>query len=316
MGAEKEQLIANRRIMINVCGQQFIVSSSTLLKHPQTRLGLLATEKESQHFFESDPDIFKEILKFYWTDKLHCPRNICFEDFRSHLEFWDIDVSYISDCCSSGSDGEDIMEKHFAFFDQVIGPVASTEEPGCCLNLRNNIWCMLTLPGRKETKWKKASKFWAVFYLLVMIYTAILHSLFTMYSNQHLEQSSLINTTNNSSANGSCELFMTGPPDFEVLDYDTQRLLFSAFFTVEIVVRFICCPQKLKFLKSVNMLDAVIALFELTLMLCILVVKYALLPRGQVSELTCLVGIYWEDMIIILSTFRLFRLLSYATVYR
>ena len=55
----------NRKITVVVCGQQFVVTSKTLLKHPQTRLGQLAAETESQHFFESDPDVFKEILKFY-----------------------------------------------------------------------------------------------------------------------------------------------------------------------------------------------------------------------------------------------------------
>ena len=306
----------NRKITIVVCGQQFVVTSKTLLKHPQTRLGQLAAENESQHFFESDPDVFKEILKFYWTDKLHCPRNICIDDFLSHLEFWGVDAKYISDCCSTGLDEENSLERQFKYFDDVIAPT-SKARPNCCHNLRDNIWCMLTLPGWSETRWTVAAKVWAVFYLTMTIYGSLLHAVISLYRAQvYTEIQSEIQATNNSTPAYCDDFLIDFAQNYGYLEYDTQRLVLCTFFTIEIIIRFICCPQKRRFFKSVNLLDTIIALAELTLMLYILVLKYGLGPSGHENENRCLLAIYWSELMVIFSTFRLFRLLSYATVYR
>ena len=95
----------NRKIVINISGQLFVTTSKTLLKYPETRLGKLASQEAMvlEHFFETDAEIFKEILKFYRKNSLHRPKYVCFSDFEEDLKFWQIDESYISDCCSRDS---------------------------------------------------------------------------------------------------------------------------------------------------------------------------------------------------------------------
>ena len=54
-----------RKILLNISGQHFITTLETLSKYPDTRLGRLVNDNSSSHhFYEGDPDIFKEILSF------------------------------------------------------------------------------------------------------------------------------------------------------------------------------------------------------------------------------------------------------------
>ncbi|KAF6022641.1 hypothetical protein EB796_019054 [Bugula neritina] len=97
-----EKVTSKSSVIINISGQRFVTSTTTLLKYPDTRLGKLVQQplNAAAFTFEGDAEIFKEVLKFYITGDLHCPKNVCMSDFKNHLEFWGIDEKYISECCS------------------------------------------------------------------------------------------------------------------------------------------------------------------------------------------------------------------------
>ncbi|XP_032894192.1 potassium voltage-gated channel subfamily D member 2 [Amblyraja radiata] len=91
-------------VILNVSGRRFQTWRSTLERYPDTLLG--SSEKDffyndeiSEYFFDRDPDIFRNILNFYRTGKLHYPRHECISAYDEELAFFGIIPEIIGDCC-------------------------------------------------------------------------------------------------------------------------------------------------------------------------------------------------------------------------
>lgn len=91
------------------CSPLFPLSSlqtwkNTLDRYPDTLLG--SSEKEfffnedtEEYFFDRDHEMFRHILNFYRTGKLHYPRHECIQAFDEELAFYGIVPEIIGDCC-------------------------------------------------------------------------------------------------------------------------------------------------------------------------------------------------------------------------
>ncbi|KAK5867162.1 hypothetical protein PBY51_011677 [Eleginops maclovinus] len=91
-------------IILNVSGTKFQTWRTTLERYPDTLLG--STERDfffhdetNEYFFDRDPDIFRHILNFYRTGKLHYPRQECISAYDEELAFFGIIPEIIGDCC-------------------------------------------------------------------------------------------------------------------------------------------------------------------------------------------------------------------------
>ncbi|CAJ0928722.1 unnamed protein product [Ranitomeya imitator] len=91
-------------IVLNVSGTRFQTWRNTLERYPDTLLG--STEKDfffnqdtGEYFFDRDPDIFRNILNFYRTGKLHYPRHECIAAYDEELAFFGIIPEIVGDCC-------------------------------------------------------------------------------------------------------------------------------------------------------------------------------------------------------------------------
>ncbi|XP_069798062.1 A-type voltage-gated potassium channel KCND3 isoform X2 [Narcine bancroftii] len=91
-------------VILNVSGRRFQTWKNTLERFPDTLLG--STEKEfffheetKEYFFDRDPDIFRNVLNFYRTGKLHYPRHECISAYDEELAFFGIIPEIIGDCC-------------------------------------------------------------------------------------------------------------------------------------------------------------------------------------------------------------------------
>ncbi|KAF3855025.1 hypothetical protein F7725_023080 [Dissostichus mawsoni] len=91
-------------IILNVSGTKFQTWRTTLERYPDTLLG--STERDfffhdetNEYFFDRDPDIFRHILNFYRTGKLHYPRQECIAAYDEELAFFGIIAEIIGDCC-------------------------------------------------------------------------------------------------------------------------------------------------------------------------------------------------------------------------
>ncbi|XP_060914445.1 potassium voltage-gated channel subfamily D member 1 [Labrus mixtus] len=91
-------------LYVNVSGVRFQTWKNTLDRYPETLLG--SSEKEffynedtQEFFFDRDPEMFRHILNFYRTGKLHYPRHECIQAFDEELAFYGIVPEIIGDCC-------------------------------------------------------------------------------------------------------------------------------------------------------------------------------------------------------------------------
>jgi len=100
-GARKTE---DEKLVINVSGQRFETWQNTLEKYPDTLLG--SNEKDffydevlKEYFFDRDPEVFRHILNYYRTGKLHYPKQECLTQFDEELAFFGIMPDVIGDCC-------------------------------------------------------------------------------------------------------------------------------------------------------------------------------------------------------------------------
>ncbi|XP_064632333.1 potassium voltage-gated channel protein Shal-like isoform X2 [Lineus longissimus] len=94
----------DEKLRINVSGRKFETWRNTLEKYPDSLLG--SNEKEffydeevKEYFFDRDPDIFRHVLNYYRTGKLHYPRHECITGYDEELAFFGIMPDIIGDCC-------------------------------------------------------------------------------------------------------------------------------------------------------------------------------------------------------------------------
>ncbi|KAF6022639.1 hypothetical protein EB796_019052 [Bugula neritina] len=284
-------------VIINISGQRFVTSTTTLLKYPDTRLGKLVQQplNATAFTFEGDAEIFKEVLKFYITGDLHCPKNVCMSDFKNHLEFWGIDEKYISECCSGELAEERELEKQFKMFErriQVTGPLHGYRR------VRYNIWCFLTDPFGPDTKWKAASKIWAIFYFLVMVSSSVyivLYSINDLWQNGRLQENDSIDF---SALNDTefCIWYTNRQFSLTGILMSTLNLVITFFFVTEIFIRFISCLDKKFFFKSTNSLDFFISILEVFSFVYQSMLDYHAIGRNPLDEINPVVS-YWLVMV-------------------
>ncbi|KAK7884557.1 hypothetical protein WMY93_027680 [Mugilogobius chulae] len=90
------QLLKSDEILyVNVSGVRFQTWKNTLDRYPDTLLGssekeFFFNEETQEYFFDRDPEMFRHILNFYRTGKLHYPRHECIQAFDEELAFYGI----------------------------------------------------------------------------------------------------------------------------------------------------------------------------------------------------------------------------------
>lgn len=94
----------DEKLLINVSGRRFETWRNTLEKYPDTLLGsnereFFYDEECKEYFFDRDPDIFRHILNYYRTGKLHYPKHECLTSYDEELAFFGILPDVIGDCC-------------------------------------------------------------------------------------------------------------------------------------------------------------------------------------------------------------------------
>nr|QWE79657.1 potassium voltage-gated channel protein Shal [Strigamia maritima] len=94
----------DEKLYINVSGRRFETWRNTLEKYPDTLLGsnekdFFYDEDNKEYFFDRDPDLFRHVLNFYRTGKLHYPKHECLTSYDEELAFFGITPDVIGDCC-------------------------------------------------------------------------------------------------------------------------------------------------------------------------------------------------------------------------
>ncbi len=101
---ERTRTHSDEKVVINVSGCKFETWRNTLDKYPDTLLGsnekdFFYDEESKEFFFDRDPDMFRHILNYYRTGKLHYPKHECITAYDEELAFFGIMPDIIGDCC-------------------------------------------------------------------------------------------------------------------------------------------------------------------------------------------------------------------------
>ena len=100
----RERAHTDEKIAINVSGIRFETWRHTLEKYPDTLLGsnekdFFFDEENKEFFFDRDPELFRHILNYYRTGKLHYPKHECIMAYDEEMAFFGIMPDIIGDCC-------------------------------------------------------------------------------------------------------------------------------------------------------------------------------------------------------------------------
>lgn len=236
-------------VTINVGGSRFILSLQTLSSHPQTRLGKLATSGgdavydlcddanllDNEYFFDRSSEMFEYIMNYYKTGRLHVMDQLCAVSFLQEIEYWGIDELSIDHCCRDRYFRKKLkIESLDIKKDEEEIESEEDDFAGVAFeDLRQKLWDVLEKPASSVA----AKTFGTVSMTFVVVSIANMVLI-----------SSEVNTLEQ--------------PLLNVLEY-----ICVSWFTVELVLRFLCVTDKFRFIRSVvNIIDLLAILpFYITL---------------------------------------------------
>uniref|UniRef100_A0ABM5G7G0 Voltage-gated potassium channel KCNC4 n=1 Tax=Pogona vitticeps TaxID=103695 RepID=A0ABM5G7G0_9SAUR len=277
------------KITINVGGTRHETYKSTLRTLPGTRLAWLAdpdaqsaldaADGQSQEvFFDRHPGIFSYVLNYYRTGKLHCPADICGPLFEEELTYWGIDETDVEPCCwmtyrqhrdaeealdifespepgSGGPAGEEAEDdgarertvQRLGMDDRPAGAPSGGGAGGCGRSCQPRMWALFEDPYSSRAA--RVIAFASLFFILVSITTFCLetHEAFIID----------VNVTETLVVGNATETFVVRKMEIEpILTYIEGVCVL--WFTLEFLVRIICCPDKMVFIKNLlNIIDFV-----------------------------------------------------------
>lgn len=248
------------RLYLNVGGQKHETFVSTLASIPDTRLAWIAERamkdprplgQKREFFFDRNPAVFTHILNFYRTGKLHCPRDVCGPLFEEELNFWGLDEKQIETCCWAkydehrdaeeklqGFSREEDQDSDFEDIDSGSGDIEIPSSGSEICNESRRIGASRTRhpwQAIKKKVWKTfddpySSKFArAVGYISLIFNVAVVTQFCILtldyFADKHSTQ-------------------------YQVL-FIIECIAVS-WFTLDIVIRFLCCPDRTCFLKTLQ----------------------------------------------------------------
>ncbi|MFH4980173.1 hypothetical protein AB6A40_006882 [Gnathostoma spinigerum] len=230
--------VSDEKLSLNISGRRFETWRNTLEKFPETLLG--SNEKEffydedsSEYFFDRDPQIFRHILTFYRTGKLHYPKHECLVAYDEELSFFGIMPDLISDCCY-----EDYKDKKRENQERLMEErIETTEKNKIPLSLQQKMWAAFENPHTSSV----ALVFYYVtgFFIAVSVLCNIIETVPCKYVS--------------SDVSVSCgDLYER---QFFVLD--TACVI---IFTLEYLARLFAAPDRCKFMRSIMSVIDVVAI--------------------------------------------------------
>ncbi|XP_022062341.1 potassium voltage-gated channel subfamily D member 2-like isoform X2 [Acanthochromis polyacanthus] len=228
-------------IILNVSGTKFQTWRTTLERYPDTLLGsterdFFFHEETNEYFFDRDPDIFRHILNFYRTGKLHYPRQECISAYDEELAFFGIIPEIIGDCCYEEykdrrrENAERLQDDEEMDMNNDVTPVN--------LTFREYLWRAFENPH--------TSTLALVFYYVTGFFIAI-----SVMAN--VVETVPCGTLPNRSKEISCG-------DRYALAFFCLDTACVMIFTVEYLLRLIAAPSRYKFMKSVMSVIDVVAI--------------------------------------------------------
>ncbi|KAM5173021.1 A-type voltage-gated potassium channel KCND2 [Mantella aurantiaca] len=228
-------------IVLNVSGSRFQTWRNTLERYPDTLLG--STERDfffnqdtGEYFFDRDPDIFRNILNFYRTGRLHYPRHECIAAYDEELAFFGIIPEIIGDCCY-----EEYKDRRRENAERLLDDADTenaSEGPLPPMSLRQKLWRAFENPH--------TSTMALVFYYVTGFFIAV-----SVFAN-------VLETVPCGAMPGSMRELPCG--ERYVMAFFCLDTACVMIFTVEYLLRLAAAPSRYRFVRSVMSIIDVVAI--------------------------------------------------------
>ena len=234
----------NSPVILNVDGAVFHSSWKHLKRLPDSRLGKIAescsisdvlelcdnyNEENNEFYFHKKNKNFGEILEFYRTGSLHISDDNCVIAFERELQYWQISSDYLETCCLKRfADAKEIIDS-----DKILSPHPYIQEdlfpPGWRGRIQKYLWDLFENPHTSI-----AARAVAIISVCAIILATIVLTLNTLPYFQEKEDK----------IGGDYAVFAI------------MEAVYISWFTLEFVIRLVCCPQKKHFVKQfMNWID-------------------------------------------------------------
>ncbi|KPJ13361.1 Potassium voltage-gated channel protein Shaw [Papilio machaon] len=261
---------AENRVVLNVGGIRHETYKATLKKIPATRLSRLTEALANydpvlnEYFFDRHPGVFAQVLNYYRTGKLHYPTDVCGPLFEEELEFWGLDANQVEPCCwmtytqhrdtqetlavldrldlDTEKPSDEEVARKFGFEEDYYNGTVSWWQ-----QIKPQMWSLFDEPYSSNAA--KIIGVISVFFICVSILS------FCLKTHPDMRVPVIRNytvTTANQTQSWALDKVQTNAH----IAFFYIECVCNAWFTLEILVRFISSPNKCEFVKSsVNIID-------------------------------------------------------------
>ncbi|XP_037814552.1 potassium voltage-gated channel protein Shaker isoform X4 [Lucilia sericata] len=229
------------RVVINVSGLRFETQLRTLNQFPDTLLGDPARRLRyfdplrNEYFFDRSRPSFDAILYYYQSGgRLRRPVNVPLDVFSEEIKFYEL--------------GDQAINK----FREDEGFIKEEERPLPDNENQRKVWLLFEYPESSQ-----AARVVAIISVFVILLSIVIFCLETLPEFKHYKsakevQDLVFNTTTNGTKIEEDEVPDITDPFFLI------ETLCIIWFTFELTVRFLACPNKLHFCRDVmNVIDII-----------------------------------------------------------
>lgn len=255
----------DEKFVINVSGRRFETWRNTLEKYPDTLLGsnereFFYDEDVREYFFDRDPDIFRHILNYYRTGKLHYPKHECLTSYDEELAFFGILPDVIGDCCY-----EDYRDRKRENAERLMDDKLSEVGDWHCLrqNSEKNIFLFVSLfPQTGDQNLKELTnirqKMWRAFENPHTSTSALVFYYVTGFFIAVSVMANVVETVPCGHRPGRAGTLPCGER-YKIVFFclDTACVM---IFTAEYLLRLFAAPDRCKFVRSVMSIIDVVAI--------------------------------------------------------
>nr|XP_014271397.1 potassium voltage-gated channel protein Shaker isoform X2 [Halyomorpha halys] len=221
------------RVVINVSGLRFETQLRTLNQFPDTLLGDPSRRiryfdpLRNEYFFDRNRPSFDAILYYYQSGgRLRRPVNVPLDVFSEEIKFYEL--------------GELATNK----FREDEGFIKEEEKPLPSHEFQRKVWLLFEYPESSQ-----AARVVAIISVFVILLSIVIFCLETLPEFKHYK---VFNTTTNGTKIEEDEVPDITDPFFLI------ETICIIWFTFELSVRFLACPNKLNFFRDVmNIIDII-----------------------------------------------------------
>ncbi|XP_022791229.1 potassium voltage-gated channel subfamily A member 5-like [Stylophora pistillata] len=236
--------VRRQKVQINVRGEMFETYEHTLSRFPRTLLGSQAKRSRfynpirREYYFDRDKAVFNSILFYYQSNGiLSKPETVSYEIFSSELKFFQLDGFY--------EDSDEELDSELA----AAARRKAAESLPCLRKFkrtRRNVWRFFEQPITP------AERLYTKFSLILTVLSLVSLCLESL-PNLPEKSDHLQNQKGNS----------TMPAvDYDIV-WSSVEVVFTIWFTVELILRSVCAPKIAQFVLSFSFLVEITALSPL-----------------------------------------------------